>query len=128
MRILWLKTELLHPVDKGGKIRTYQMLRHIRSEHDVTYLTLVHADDSPEAFDDSSEYCQRLISIPFFTPEKFSARFYLDLLLSLGSNLPYAIRKYRSSAMRIAIERELRDGDYDVVVCDFLAPSINVPF
>ena len=27
MRILWLKTELLHPVDKGGKIRTFQMLK-----------------------------------------------------------------------------------------------------
>ena len=27
MRILWLKTELLHPVDKGGRIRTYQMLK-----------------------------------------------------------------------------------------------------
>ena len=27
MRILWIKTELLHPIDKGGKIRTFQMLR-----------------------------------------------------------------------------------------------------
>ena len=24
---LWLKTELLHPIDKGGRIRTYHMLR-----------------------------------------------------------------------------------------------------
>ena len=27
MKILWLKTELLHPVDKGGKIRTYHLLK-----------------------------------------------------------------------------------------------------
>ena len=40
MRILWLKTELLHPVDKGGKIRTYQMLKDLQREHHVTYLTL----------------------------------------------------------------------------------------
>jgi len=32
MRILWLKTELLHPVDKGGKIRTYQMLKEMKKE------------------------------------------------------------------------------------------------
>jgi len=29
VRILWLKTELLHPVDKGGKIRTYNMLKEL---------------------------------------------------------------------------------------------------
>ena len=40
MRILWLKTELLHPVDKGGRIRTYQMLRALRREHHIVYLTL----------------------------------------------------------------------------------------
>ena len=33
MRILWLKTELLHPVDKGGRIRTYAMLRELRKRH-----------------------------------------------------------------------------------------------
>ena len=40
MHILWLKTELLHPVDKGGKIRTYHMLKAFKREHRVTYLTL----------------------------------------------------------------------------------------
>ena len=29
MRILWIKTELLHPLDKGGRIRSYQMLRSL---------------------------------------------------------------------------------------------------
>ena len=57
---------------------------------------------------------------------KFSLPFYRDLLLNLGSSLPYAIEKYRSTAMRDQIRRELQDK-HDVVVCDFLAPSINLP-
>ena len=40
MHILWIKTELLHPVDKGGRIRTYQMLRSLSRRHHVTYLCL----------------------------------------------------------------------------------------
>ena len=40
MHILWLKTELLHPLDKGGRIRTYQMLRQLVREHRITYLAL----------------------------------------------------------------------------------------
>ena len=30
MHILWVKSELLHPLDKGGRIRTYEMLRRLR--------------------------------------------------------------------------------------------------
>ena len=49
MRILWLKTELLHPVDKGGKIRTYAMLRALVKEHEVTYPTLDAGTAEPDA-------------------------------------------------------------------------------
>ena len=39
MRILWLKTELLHPVDKGGRIRTYQMLKELKK---LKYNPMIH--------------------------------------------------------------------------------------
>ena len=125
MRILWLKTELLHPVDKGGKIRTYQMLKRINRLHDVTYLTLAGDRDAPDAYASASEYCARLIPVRWSEPRKFSARFYRDLAFNLSSNLPYAIQKYRSTAMQKAIERELAARSYDLVVCDFLTPAIN---
>jgi sugar transferase (PEP-CTERM/EpsH1 system associated) len=126
MKILWLKSELLHPVDKGGRIRTYYMLRHIRREHHVTYLSLLDRNDPPESFDRAKEYCDRLVTVPWNEPRRFSARFYRDLIFNLGSPLPYAIQKYHSTAMRREIERELRERDYDVVVCDFLVPSVNL--
>jgi sugar transferase (PEP-CTERM/EpsH1 system associated) len=127
MRILWLKSELLHPVDKGGKIRTYQMLRVIKRDHEVTYVSFVGRDDTEEASDYASEYCHRLIGVPRREQPKSGPRFYRDLALNLWSGLPYAIEKYRSTAMRNTIERELRESIYDVVVCDFLVPSINLP-
>ena len=127
MRILWLKSELLHPLDKGGKIRTYQMLRHLKREHEVTYLSFARPDDPGTAFELSTEYCHRLVTIPWREPRKFGARFYYDLTSSLVSPLPYAIRKYGSRAMRSAIESEMREREYDVVVCDFLVASINLP-
>lgn len=125
MRILWLKTELLHPVDKGGKIRTYQMLRQINRSHDVTYLTLVKADEPVDALTQSIEYCRQLIPVKYTETTKFSARFYRDLAFNLSSPLPYAIQKYRSAAMQEAIRRELRERHYDAVVCDFLTPAVN---
>jgi sugar transferase (PEP-CTERM/EpsH1 system associated) len=127
MKILWLKTELLHPVDKGGKIRSYQMLKQLKRDHFITYLTLCDPQDPPESFAQAEEYCHRLVTIPHRAANKFSAGFYYELGLNLGSPLPYAIQRYRSAPMQQAIERELRQSDYDIVVCDFLTPSVNLP-
>ena len=105
MRILWLKTELLHPVDKGGKIRTYQMLRELKREHRVTYLTLDGGGAPPDARARADEYCHELITIPHATRRKFSAGFYAELAANLVSPLPYFMKKYESEGMRREIAR-----------------------
>lgn len=127
MHILWLKTELLHPVDKGGKIRTYQTLKHLKHAHRVTYLTLDDGHAAPDAEVRAEEYCHELIRVPFTAPSKGTAGFYADLARNVVSSLPYAVSRYRSAAMREAIRRAVRERGIDLVICDFLTPSINVP-
>src|ERR1044071_6033382 len=105
MHILWLKTELLHPVDKGGKIRTYHMLKELKRQHRVTYLTLDEGTAAPDALEKATEYCHELITVPHQTSAKFSARFYAELAQNLVSPLPYFVKKYESAAMRAAIEQ-----------------------
>lgn len=127
MRILWLKTELLHPIDKGGRIRTYGMLRELRKRHRVTYLTLDDGGAAPDAIARAQEYCHELVRVPFDPVRKSSARFYLALLANLGARLPYFLARYRSAAMRAAIDTRLNDRAIDVLVCDFLNPAVNLP-
>jgi sugar transferase (PEP-CTERM/EpsH1 system associated) len=127
VRILWLKTELLHPVDKGGKIRTYNMLKELKRDHHITYLTLDDGSADLEARDRAHEYCHELVCVPHQQREKFSKGFYLELLFNLGSRFPYAVKKYESAAMRNEIVKRTQDQSIDVVICDFLAPAINVP-
>ena len=127
MRILWLKTELLHPVDKGGKIRTYQMLKELKKDHSITYLTLDDGTAQEDARDLASEYCHELVCIPHQQRQKFTPGFYAELGLNLVSSLPYAIAKYQSAEMRRRILELTKANSYDVVVCDFLAPAVNLP-
>ena len=127
MRILWLKTELLHPVDKGGRIRTYQMLRALRRDHTVSYLTLDNGGAAPDAVERAHEYCQELERIPFRETPKDSPRLFADLAANLLSPLPYAVAKYASPQMRRRVVERVAQGDVDVLVCDFLFPSQNVP-
>jgi sugar transferase (PEP-CTERM/EpsH1 system associated) len=127
VHILWIKTEFLHPVDKGGRIRTYQMLRALRREHRVTYLTLDDGSAAPNAEELAHEYADTVERVPFSPPAKGSIGFFLDLLRNVFSPLPYAVARYRSRALTARLREVCASRDVDVVVCDFLAPSLNVP-
>lgn len=127
MHIVWLKTELLHPIDKGGKIRTYHMLKQLKRDHQITYLTLDDGTAAADARIQAADYCHEVITIPHVTAEKFTAAFYSDLVSNLLSSLPYAIKKYDSAPMRERVTQLIASRDCDLVVCDFLASAVNVP-
>jgi glycosyltransferase involved in cell wall biosynthesis len=93
----------------------------------VTYLALDDGNASPEAMHRAGEYASEVVRVPFRTREKRSAGFYGELVANLASPLPYAIAKYRSPELTRRLENLVARGDVDVVVCDFLAPSLNVP-
>jgi glycosyltransferase involved in cell wall biosynthesis len=127
MKILWVKSELLHPIDKGGRIRTYQVLRQLKKDHHITYLCLSASTDPQESFEKASEYCHRLLTAPWREPAKGTREFFLDLARNLVDPLPYVQAKYRSEIMRGHVSRLAAAGELDVVISDFLTPSQNVP-
>jgi polysaccharide biosynthesis protein PslH len=125
MRILWIKTELLHPLDKGGRIRSYQILRSLTRQHQVTYLCLDDGRAAADAVERAREYAQEVVVVPFRPPAKMSFGFLVDLLRNLLSPLPYAIARYHSPELRERVRCLGRAAD--LIVCDFLAPSLNLP-
>jgi polysaccharide biosynthesis protein PslH len=125
MRILWIKTELLHPIDKGGRIRSYQILRALSQHHQVTYLCLDDGLAAADAVERSREYAHEVVVVPFRPPPKMTRGYFVDLLRNLLSSLPYAIDRYDSPELRTRI-RQLAPAS-DLIVCDFLMPSVDVP-
>jgi glycosyltransferase involved in cell wall biosynthesis len=130
LRILWLKSGPLHPLDTGGKKRTYHMLRELKSRHRITYLALVsQGKDSDEARSRAAEYSHEQIWIPWTERRKRSPGFYLEVARNFFlSQLPYSIERYRSDRMAEAVAKMDRAGDFDLVVCDFLTPAVNLSY
>jgi sugar transferase (PEP-CTERM/EpsH1 system associated) len=127
LKIAWLKTELLHPIDKGGKIRTYETLKYLKDHHRITYISFRRPDEGQASLDLAGAYADSLITVPLASAERYTAAFYAELTRNLASPLPYAIQKYRSDEMRRAIEQALSEEDFDLLVCDFLTPCVNLP-
>jgi glycosyltransferase involved in cell wall biosynthesis len=126
MKILWVKAGKLLPVDTGGKIRSYNILRHLAKEHEVTLLSYYGGDRDS---DYEAAIAQRLPgaqTIYTAAPEDTLAQS-LDYILRLPFRAPYAVRKFTDSKVRQEVARHLSDGNLDVAVCDFLAASLNFP-
>src|ERR1051325_4410740 len=127
MRMLWLKSDLLLPLDKGGKLRTWHLMRHLAREHEITYLAFEEPGTARAHVDGMREVAARIETIERSDPPKGSPRFYADAALHLLDPLPYAVGKYRSSAYRAKVNALLAEQRFDLVVCDFLVPAVNLP-
>ena len=122
MRILWLKSDLLQPLDKGGRLRTWHLMRQLARRHDITYLSFAEG-----VADGMHEVARRVETVTRTDPPKGTLRFYGDAALHLVDPLPYAVGKYRSRRFARRLNQLLAEERYDLVVCDFLFPSVNLP-
>lgn len=126
MRILWVKTGPLLPLDTGGKRRTHAMLTEISKAHEVVYLSLLPKGAHLHPKEASDPYAAEKIWIESSLPDKSSPLFWLDLALStLASSRPYALHKYACDALHQKLSAFAESDLFDLVICDFLAPALN---
>jgi polysaccharide biosynthesis protein PslH len=126
MKVLWIKAGPLFPLDTGGKIRTWNILKEFARKNQLTVLSFF-----PNNVDSSlngAEHClERLISIPVEMPNKNSFRYKLDYVRKMFSPTPYVVRQYGIPKVRERVRELLREENFDLVVCDFLFPCLNLP-
>src|SRR6266850_6339376 len=125
MKILWVKTDFLHPTTKGGHIRTLEILKRLHARHEIHYVAF-DDPERPEGPRRSAEYCSRAYALRHAVPRKDSRVFLGQLAAGLFSPVPIAVRRYRSAAMERQIEALLAEHRFDRLVCDFLVPTRNI--
>jgi glycosyltransferase involved in cell wall biosynthesis len=123
LKILWLKTGALHPLDTGGKLRTYNMLRQLNKRHEICFLSFLSPELPDAAVEKANEYSSRQCWVKWRETPKGSVKFFFELIKNLFSDLPYVIEKYKSAEMSAKISE--MESEYDLTICDFLTPSVN---
>lgn len=127
MKILWLNAGLLLPLDKGGKLRTWHLLRHLAARHEITYVSFSDPSTAPGHRAGMLGVCRHLETVPRSDAGKGTWRFYADAARYLIDPAPYAVAKYRSADYAARVRALLQNERFDVVVCDFLPPVVNLP-
>lgn len=132
MRILWIKTSPLHPLTRGGDLRTFHVLRHLHQRHEVTFVGMV-ADEGQAA---SAQQAHEYSTHAFWSYERKASlqlpkwRFLAGALANVMSDLPYAVARFQSRNLRCRVvsQLELRQLRFDLIVSDFLFPAASLPW
>jgi glycosyltransferase involved in cell wall biosynthesis len=127
LRILWVKGGKLLPVDTGGKIRSYNILRQLARTHSVTFLSYYggQKDEAYEAEIRREMPGAETISTAARDGTAFSQSVeYIRLILQ---SAPFAVSKFTDLRVRRLVTSWVGERKFDVAVCDFLSASLNFP-
>jgi polysaccharide biosynthesis protein PslH len=127
VRILWVKAGKLLPVDSGGKIRSYNILRHLARDHAVT---LISYYGGPRDSDYEAEIRRELPGTEATCTANGEGSVVaqaLNYLSHLFDSAPFAVGKFTHPSVQQSVTSHLEKKKFDVAVCDFLSASLNFP-
>src|SRR5262245_7953818 len=119
MKILWVKSGGLLPLDAGGKIRSFNIARELACRHDVDLVTFYPTIEN-DPHEQLRGVVRRVECWPLSMFERASAGDALAYGVNMLTTQPYQLRKYCRSEVRKRLRQLVREGDYDILLCDFL--------
>jgi glycosyltransferase involved in cell wall biosynthesis len=126
LKVLFVAKRFPFPMDTGGKIRTGKLLEKLGRELDVTLVSNVeHPRDDPYV-PYAASLCREFHGVPWTEVPRETPRFYWDVLRRTFSRYPVGVVADYSPLFAEQVRSVLGAGHYDLVVCDYLQPSVNL--
>jgi len=127
MKILWVKPGKLLPLDTGGKLRTYNILRQLAAGHELTYLSYYGGQRDETYEREVLSHVPGTVTIYTAAPDSTELERYLDYLRRLAWRAPYAVSKFTDPRVQNLLGEWIPQRRFDVAVCDFLSSTLNFP-
>jgi sugar transferase (PEP-CTERM/EpsH1 system associated) len=127
LKILWVKVGGLVPLDTGGKIRSYHILRELSRRHDVTFFTC-YAEHRDDIHGELDRIFARVIRYPLRVPRSRSFGHLTHYARGFFSRQPDQLVRHHSSQAALGLRHLLEKEKFDVIVCDFLAAAGMIPW
>jgi glycosyltransferase involved in cell wall biosynthesis len=126
LKILWVKPGKLLPLDTGGKLRTYNILRQLSAHQQLTYLSYYGGQRDENYEREIQEHLPGTVTIHTPTADSSLGR-YLDYSLKFLWRAPYAVSRFTDPQVLEQVARWFGEHRFEVAVCDFLASALNFP-
>lgn len=122
MRVLMLTPYLPYPLLSGGQVRTYNLLKQISKEHEVTLFALIKREDELQYIKELEPYCHK-IKLFKRTAKPWHPR---NILLAGFTPFPFVVTRNLVMALKREIAQELKAIKYDLIHVEtfYMMPSI----
>jgi len=122
MKILFVCHRFPFPPSRGGKIRPFNMIRHLDRNHEVTVASLARSPEEAEEGRGIAKHCSRFLceTIP-------PAAAWLNAWTRLPTATPSSMGYFHSPRLAAQIRREIATGAYDLVLvhCSSVAQYVT---
>lgn len=126
MNILFVATQLPLPADTGGRIRSFNLIKHLSRKHQVTFVCSVDRNTAQDVLEEMARWCSRFIGIPTRQINSRNWLYFLRLAANFLSPTPFGVSKDYHPALAGRIRDLLKSERFDVLVCDFLHAAVNL--
>lgn len=127
MKILWVKAGGLVPLDTGGKIRSYHILKELARQHDVTLFTF-YAAHPHDSHDELRRVLSRVECYPLAIPAPGSTGDLINYARHVFSSYPYSMAKFYGPGVAEALWKLIHTERHNVIVCDFIVAAGVIPW
>ncbi len=123
MKVLMLTPYLPYPLVSGGQIRTYNLLKHLSKNHDITLFALIKNENERQYIKELKPYCQK-IELFKRTENPWALR---NILLAGFSPYPFVVTRNLPLSMKSAVQEELKRTPYDLIHAETFYMMPNIP-
>jgi len=122
MNVLFVCHRLPYPPNRGGKIRPFNMIRHLSQKHSVVVASLAHTEQELREGESLKDYCEDVIA------EVLPSRVrWLQALKALPTRTPSSVAYFRSPQLHERIRQAALERKFDVTLvhCAFVAQYVT---
>lgn len=123
MKVLMLTPYLPYPLVSGGQIRTYNLLKHLSKNHDITLFALIKEEKEREHLKELKKYCRK-IKLFKRTEKPWAPR---NVILAALTPYPFLVTRNWPLTMKKTVRKELAMDTYDIIHAETFYMMPNIP-
>src|SRR2546423_1344205 len=127
MKILWVKANQILPVQSGGDLRSFNILRQLAKQHEVIFFSYYDGASDAEYEAKLQRELPGAVCVSTGKQQSSAAARGFDYLTRLANAAPYAVSRFACAKVQEHLKNCLAQQAPDVAVCDFLDAAINFP-
>jgi sugar transferase (PEP-CTERM/EpsH1 system associated) len=122
MKVLFVCHRFPFPPQRGGKIRPFNVIRHLSKHYEVTVASPVRTTEELEAGAGLTNYCARVITAKISAPAALTR-----MVARLPTTVPSSMGYFYSPALAKRITAELARTSFDLIFvhCAFVATYVS---